>query len=304
MPIGEFYDVTWGASRLWCSEITTDNSRTQVVHELAEGDDHPVQDRGLGVRRVTCQILFIEMPNEATPPLDRFLAFKAQADSGKQYLFTHPIDGPYYANLEGFNYSLDEDGNVSNCSCSFLKAGKAEQPLQAGASSSTRAGEDAVAARSEEFSSALGDVGIDSDIGTTATTAVESRADSDEVPTRQVIVDVAELSRSLVDMIETEGLEHDIKLFAAYKSTILLGAAIRAAALAALSETPRVTAIRIGVPISLLALCVRIYGGAEAEARLRQILALNDIRTPGWLAEGTVIMIPVPSTTVLARRAA
>lgn len=304
MPAGEFYDVTWGAVRLWCERLTSDNSKTVVVHELAEGDDHPTQARGRAPgNKTTAALLFVDMPSETKSPLDRLLAFKAQADSRKQYLFTHPIDGPYYAEIEAFTYTLDEDGNIVDASASWIRAGKAEQPLQASSGSSARAGEDAVAARAEEFDTELAAVGLDSDVGATAALAVAAWADSDEVPTRQVIVDVAGLSAGLATFIETEGLETDIRLFGAYRTSIMLGAAIRAAALAALAETPKLTAVRVGVPISLLALCVRVYGGAEAEARMRQILALNDITTPAWLPEGLVLTIPVPTPSIIARAA-
>ncbi len=301
MPVGQFYDVTWGAARLWCGRISTTGGRTQVVHELAEGDDHPVQDRGLAVRRVTCEILFVEMPREATPPLERFLAFKRQVDDGERLLFTHPIDGQFYVNVEGFDYDLDEDGNVVGATAVFIRSADAEGPTPAGSGTQPAAGEDAVAASAAEHTTELEAVGMTSDIGERAVAAQESWGDATTVPTRQVIVDVASLSDEISVLLED--LETDLALFAAYKATIFLAASIRAAALAALAETPKVTAIRIGGTVSLLALCVRIYGGSDANDRVRQILALNDIRTPAWLTPGSVIVIPVPSAARRARAA-
>ncbi len=297
MAVGDFYDVTWGSVRLWCSAITTENGRTQVVHELAEGDDHPVQDRGLAPRRVSCSLLFVEMPAEQSPAIDRFLAFKAQVDGGETFLFTHPIDGGYYANVEGFSYTLDEDSNIADVSCTFIKSGAAEAPIAAGAGTASVAGEDAVAARADDFAAELDAVGISSTIGEDAVAATVAWSDADTVPTRQVIVDVAELSNRLATMIEDEGLETDIRLFGAYKASIFMGQSIRAAALAALADTPKLTAIRVAEPVSLLGLCRRVYGGAEAETRTRQVLALNDIRSPGWIARGTILTIPVPPRT-------
>jgi hypothetical protein len=302
MPIGDFYDVTWGSVRLWCSSITTDNSRTQVVHELAEGDDHPVQDRGLAPRRVQCSLLFVEMPSEQTSALDRLLSFKAQVDDGEIRLFTHPIDGGYYANVEAFSYTLDEDGNCSDASCTFIKSAVAEGPVPAGSGTTAVAGEESVAARSAAFDAAIDAVNIESTIGDDAIAATEAWSSVDIVPTRQVIVDVAGLSTALSTLIEVEGLENDLKLFEAYKASIFLGASIRAAALAALAETPKLTAIRIAESISVWALCRRIYGGAETEVRSRQVLALNDIRTPGWIATGSVVTIPVPTRSTTPTR--
>lgn len=300
MAIGEFYDCTWGSVRLWCASVSTDNSRTKVIHELAEGDEHPVQDRGLGVRKVTCELLFVQMPREPRPPRERFLEFKAQVDGGEDHLFQHPLGETYYAGVEAFTHEIDEDGNLT-ASVTFVKSGEPEAPVQTGAGTTAAAGEDAVATQAAALTAELDEVGISSTTPADAVAAQASWSESETVPTRQVIVDVARLSDSLATMIEDEGLERDLKLFPAYKASILLGNAIRAAALAALAETPRLTAVRIKHTISLLALCVRIYGGAEAEDRVRQILALNDIRTAGWLEADTVIMIPIPSRAQRAR---
>lgn len=293
MAIGQFHDVTWGSVRLWCASMSTDNSRTIVVHELAEGDDHPTQDRGLAVRRVTCELLFVEMPSEATPPLERFLAFKRQVDDGEALVFQHPLGEAFYALVEDFRHDIDEDGNLS-ASVTFVKSADAEPPAALGAGTSSSAGEAAVSARAEELDAELEAVGLSSDVGTDAVTRQEAWNEEADVPTRDIIVDTAELSQRLGSLIEDEGLEDDLALFPAYRATIMLGAAVRSAALAALAETPRLTAIRISTPISIYALARSLYGGAEVEDRVRQILSLNDIRTPAWIPEGSIVMVPVP----------
>jgi hypothetical protein len=293
----DLYDVSWGVSRLWCSSIRTDRSRTVVVHEVAEGDDHPTQDQGQAPRWVECELLFIEMPGERLSPMERFLTFQAQVEEGEPQLFTHPIDGQFYARVEGFTYTIDEDENITDASARFIRSANAESPTPAGAGTTAAAGEDAVAASAAEFTNELAAVGITSTLGADAVAAQEAWGSAEEVPTRQVLVDVAALSERLATMIVDEGLEEDLSLFGAYRAAILFGDAIRAAALAALAETPKLTSIRIGSPVSLLALCRRIYGGAQAEMRQRQILALNDIRTPAWIEAGTVLMIPLPSSS-------
>lgn len=304
MAVGEFNDVTWGSVRLWCSRLSTTNGRSIVVHELAEGDDHPTQDRGLAPRRVSCDLLFIEMPSEPTAPLARFQAFKAQVDDGEQLLFSHPIDPPFYARVEDFTYDIDEDGNFASVTCTFIKSGEAEAPRAAGAGATAAAGEDAIAARAAEFDAEIDAVGIESTLGDDAIAAQGVWAEAESVPTRQIIVDVAGLSARMSAFIEDEQLEHDLALFAVFRASILLGAAIRAAALAALAETPRLTAVLVATPISLLALCVRMYGGLEAEDRTRQVLALNDLRSPAWIDPGTIVMMPVPSRSRALRRVA
>lgn len=297
-------DVTWGAVRLWCSSITTAGGRTQVVHALADGDRHPVQDRGIVPGRpVRCELLFIEMPNEPTSAKERFAAFRKQVNDGERLLFTHPFEGSYYVNAGAFDYTADEDGEITACSIEFIAAADVEAPVPAGTGVSIATGEARIAARAAALSALLDDLEVSSDIPARAIAAQESWADAEIVPTRQVITDVADLSQSLNDLIVDQGLEEDLALWEVYKATIFMGAAIREAALAALAETPKVTAIRIANPVSLLALCVRLYGGAEAEARMRQILALNDIRTPAWIAVGSIITVPVPRATTRLRAA-
>lgn len=295
MAIGPLFDCTWGRVRLWCSEITTSHGRTQVVHELAEGDDHVVQDRGLAVRRVRCELLFVEMPRETTTALERLQQFVDQVDTGERLLFVHPFEGSYYVNVEAFDYTIDEDTEVATASASFVKSADADSPQQAGSSTAAAAGSDAVEARAEEFNSALADTGIESAVADDAVASQAAWLEADEVSSRQVLVDVAGFSDALGAFIEDERLEHDLSLFEVYRSSILLGASMRNAALAALASTPKLTSVRIGAPVSLLALCVSIYGGAEAEQRVRQILELNDIRTPGWMTAGITITIPVPA---------
>jgi hypothetical protein len=52
-------------------------------------------------------------------------------------------------------------------------------------------------------------------------------------------------------------------------------------------------------PVALLPLAARVYGGADAIDRARQIEALNDIATPGWLVPGDYLM-PTRTSAQLA----
>lgn len=306
------YDVTWGRVRLWCARIATIGAgRTQVVHELAETQkgEHPVQDRGPSPRSWRCEVLFVEMPAEPRPPAERFAEFLQQIEDGERLLFVHPLEGAHYVNAGDATYTLDEDGNLENgtASIEFHRSADVETPILAGAETSIAAGQQRLEASAGVFADALADVDIDSDItdrAVAAQAAWEDAADEDgAVPTRQVIADLAGLSNDLNTLIEEEGLENDLDLWDAFKAAIMFGAALRAAALAAMSEAPKVTAIRIGEPMSVLALAVRLYGGAEAEDRVRQILALNTIATPAWIPAGSVITVPVPRSSSALRAA-
>lgn len=287
-----FEDIRWGGVRLWCSRVTTDNSRTQVVHEVAEGDDHPVQDRGLAPRRTTCDLLFVDMPDEPRGPLERFREFKAMVDSDEgPRLLVHPIDGAHYAGVEAFTYAIDEDSNLAEASVVFVRTAPAEADVTP--ATSAVAGDHAVEARAAELATALEVAGVTSAAPATATAHQAAWSEADELGAQEVINGVAEISEGLGTLIED--LEDDLALWPAYEATIMLGAAVRASAIAALAETPRLTAVRVATPIGSLALAARIYGGAEAETRDRQIRALNAIATPGWIPVGTVVVVPVPT---------
>ncbi len=295
--MADYYDITWGRIRVWCSSLNTDNSRTQVVHELSSGDDHPIQDRGLGPRPVTCALLFIEMPSEPSPPQDRLEEFAAQVNRGDVELFTHPINGSYLVHVENFAYDIDEDGNIENATCTFLPAGEIQDlyPAQIGVAAAT--GTDAVSARASALSTELDALGIESTIPAEALETTESWVESAEVSARDVIVDAARVSTAIDAMIEDEGLEDDLALWPLYQATVLLASAYRQAAIAATSETPSLFFMLISTPTSVLALVTRVYGGAEAEDRDRQVRALNDVRSPGGLIEaGAYLAMPARSS--------
>ncbi len=133
-------------------------------------------------------------------------------------------------------------------------------------------------------------------LDTDARTSVASWTD-EGITTRKIMNDTARLSDSIGAMIEVGGFERDLALWPAFRASIMLGEAIRSAAVAATSETPAVFVMRVQSPVALIAIAARIYGGQDAQARTRQILALNDIRTPGWLDPGDYLMPQRPTTS-------
>jgi len=116
----------------------------------------------------------------------------------------------------------------------------------------------------------------------------------EDTPARKVQIDTARLSDSISTMIDTGGFEDDLQLFPAYQAAILLGAAIRDAAIAATSDAPAVFVLRVQTPCALLPLCARVYGGQAAQGRADQVELLNDIPTPGWLPPGDYLFPAKP----------
>lgn len=117
-----------------------------------------------------------------------------------------------------------------------------------------------------------------------------SRWAQTDVSTRAILIDAARISNNIATMIELGGLETDLSLWPAFRAAIMLGDAVRSAAVAATSDTPSVFTMRVRERTALLPLAARLYGGAQAADRVRQILSLNDIPTPGWLDPGDYVM--------------
>lgn len=293
--IGELYDTTWGPIRMWCSSISFTGGRSQIVHELATGDDHPVEDRGRAPRRFRCELLFDDMPGESTSAIDRLRTFELAVERGAEELFQHPVGARAFVKVSTWEYEIDEDSNVASATVEFLASQPIEAVHPAGIGTSPISGVDMVAARADELDAALESVDIDSTVPTEMVAAQASWVDTDTVPTRDILVQLASFSDQLATLVSQ--LEDDIAYFEAYRAAIMLGEAFRNAALAATSETSSIFVLKIATPISLLALVTRIYGGAESEDRERQVRSLNDVRTPGGLLEaGAELVMPSRST--------
>lgn len=293
-----FFACTWGRLRLWLASISTDNSRTLVVHELSRGDDHPTSDRGLRPRRTRCQLLFDDFPGERSTPTDLFRQLKAQVDSGLEYMFSHPIDGRYMARVSEFNYDIDENSVIRNVAIEFVASEPIESVSPSAAGTGLALGESNVTQAADDLDIALADVDRDTTLTGRAKASVESWSSGDTVPTRQVLVEHAGISSDVQTLIEDGELEDDIALFDAWVAAVMFGDAVRSAAIAATSEVAATYTLRITTPMPLLPLMARIYGGAEAEDRARQATELNDIRTPAWIEPGVLVL---PRKTVSTR---
>jgi hypothetical protein len=402
--VSDLLECRWGEIRLFAAQVHTDGGRTQVVHELSSGDSHPVQDRGLRVRRVRCRVQFDEFPG-APSPRDAALALEAAKNSGRTAIFQHPLYGRFLASVGEFNTTIDEHSVVST-ECEFVQEEPDIAVTPTGAASSGTSGESSVAAAAQaldaelaaagqlkmsgatltalasrlpfgakllatignvrgtidlgvngaaglatgiissvkaaadslssqassilsvpsivdlslrdaaqsvsalaDFASPFADPSKPSDptvalasaaseeaaAGQFAATTIDARVaiaswNTGDVPTRQIMIDAARISNNIAVMIEVGGFEDDLALHSAFRAAIMLGAAVRDAAIAATSETPAVFVMKVLQPTALLPLAARIYGGAEAPDRARQIMALNDISTPGWLPPGKYLL--------------
>jgi hypothetical protein len=380
----EMFECTWGDIRLFASSIEWEIGETLVVHDLAAGDEHPVQQRDKQLRTAKCDLMFDDFAGATESGASAFRRFMASI--GERRIFTHPMMGGYFALIGRCTPTLDQD-SVLKVSVEIVP----DEPVQP----ITPAGATAVAAAADEVSlqlseAAIGfdpkriakldfslsieasvdaafsaeinvDVNASANVSASATASASASAsvsataqaqanasmyafagvyaqafaaasvtavasvsgmadagafafalasaaldwdarstvaswtDEEDVPARKVMIDATRLSESLAAMIELGGLEHDLAMWPAFRAAILLGDTIRAAALSVMAETSGVFVMRVKTPMALLPLAARVYGGAQAQTRARQIAQMNEIRTPGWLEVGDYLMPARPA---------
>lgn len=384
--VSPLFVSSWGDIRLFVSSLRWQGGNTQVIHNLASGDVHPVQPRGKQIQTATAELMFDDFDGEADGGMVAFRRFEATI--GERRLFTHPVDGSFFAVIGDFTSAIDQD-SVITATCEFIPDGAVTPVSPAGAGTTSVAGEGAVGQALDVVNTELAaagagftpsalpkidftkpiDVSIDAafsanvnvsasfsanvsvsaaaSASATASASASAQASAqasafafasayarafavaqvsavaeasamasasafafayaaaalnadarasvaawsdEDVNVRRVIVDSARLSDSIATMIELGGFEDDIQLYPVFISSIMLGDAVRSAAIAATSETANVFVMRIQDPSALLPLAARIYGGRDAEDKARQIMSLNDIRTPGWLDIGDYLM--------------
>jgi hypothetical protein len=136
--------------------------------------------------------------------------------------------------------------------------------------------------------------------GNFATVTIDARVavtswNEGDVPNRKIVIDAARISDNIATMIEVGEFEGDLALWPVYRSAILLGDSVRQAVIAATAQAPALFVMRVLEPTALLPLAARVYGGAAATERARQIAEINDISTPGWLPPGDYRMPTRPA---------
>jgi cell division septum initiation protein DivIVA len=408
--VTDLIECRWGKIRMFVGEVHTDSGRTQVVHELSSGDEHPVQDRGLRIRRTRVKIQFDDFPGQLSP-VDAALALERAKNTGQTAIFQHPLLGRYLASIGEYNSTIDESSVVS-AEAEFIQEAPDIAVTPTGAASSGTSGEASVTAAASTLDNALAKTGqlkmsaatltaiasplaggptllasianargtldltvatasalatgiassaqaaadslsaeastiigtpstvgfafggaqasltalglsaadaarqlaqrvpsqpgnasvtlataasAEASTGNFAATTIDARVsiaawNNGDVPTRQIMIDAARISNNIAVMIDVGGLELDLALWPAFKAAIMLGDAVRDAAIAATSDTPAVFTMRVVERTALLPLAARIYGGAQAQDRAAQIATLNDIPTPAWLPPGDYLL--------------
>lgn len=150
----EFFVCTWGDIELFASRLDWHAGETQVIHELAAGDFHPVQPRGSLIRKATAALLFDDFQGARETGASAFRRF--EISTKERRLFTHPMDGSFFARIGEFNPSIDEH-TVITASCEFIPDAVIPPVSPAGAGSSSASGESSVVAAADVVAQKLSD---------------------------------------------------------------------------------------------------------------------------------------------------
>jgi hypothetical protein len=288
-----YYRSSYGAVRLWISKLTTDKSRTQVVHEMASGDDFVVQDRGQGCLRATGTVLFDYMRGDTLSPKDRLDEFKAIVQEAGPHVFTHPNEGSFDASIGRCTYDIDDSGNLI-AEVEFIASGPVKDTIPAGASSIPASGAGLVDAAADALTAEFLEIGVDDEgVGRATKDAADGWVSATTVSPRDVLVQTGAFSTQL--SAQSAQLEDDIEQWQAFKSTLLLADSVRVAAESATSDTASTFIVRLGAAVPLRSFLASEYGADEADLRYEQVMALNDIATPALIEAGSELQLPSQS---------
>lgn len=290
--MADFYKSSWGDLRLWISRLSTDKSRSQVVHELSEGDDYVVQDRGRAPLRSRATILFDWMNGDDLAPIDRLRKFSATVDADARFL-SHPIEGTFLARVGEWKYDIDENGVITG-EAEFLAVSETIAVASAGAGTIPASGDGAVADAAAALDAELADVGQSSSLPTDCADAADSWAAAADPNPREILTQTGSLTEALGDQAAT--CEDDIELWPVYAATVLLADTVRAAAEAATADSAQSFVMKIGSSVALRALLASVFGASEAEVYYERAMLLNDIANPAWLEMGSELVLPLPPT--------
>jgi hypothetical protein len=286
------YVAKYGDMTLLVASFTDEgDGRDWVVQSPSTGDQHVLQDRGRGVRRTTCEIVFCDEPR-AGDYRDRYLAFRQIADSSLRHLFQHPMRGAYEAACAFGSASVDAARRCVTVSCTFIEAGEVQPVTPIGGGSAAAAGPEAVAARAAAATAALSAAGLTSSAPALSVAAVTAWAEQLEPNARAIALEAGGIARAIDDRLSTLV---DLAHWPAYRALVTLRYAVVRAAEAVTSETSKVTSLVLDAAEPLLSICARVYSPREAQERARQVAKLNGLRGPGLVPAGTALKLPAVS---------
>lgn len=153
----DMFLCSWGDIQLFASDMQWEGGENQVVHDLAAGDLHPVQRRGSRIRKATVQLLFDDFSGAKETGIAAYRRF--QASTKERRIFTHPMDGSFFAVIGEFVPKADAN-SVVTASCEFYPDAVVSPVSPAGAGTSNSSGESSVNASADVMAQKLSDQGV------------------------------------------------------------------------------------------------------------------------------------------------
>lgn len=290
----EQYVGAFGGVDLWITSTQSRSGRDVAVQSPSRGDRHVIQDRGLAIRRTTCELLFATMPQELEGDsyIERFQAFQRMANTGEAATFTHPLDGSYTARIESFEYNANADEDAIRATAVFIAEDEPIFVRRPGGGATTDAGEEAVAVAAAVADAAVVAAGVVTTAPAKTNATVAGWAAQTKLDAASVLLEVATVSREIDAAIALTNYATSYEQWAAFKALVLLRYQLARAAETFTAESSRVFDLYVTSPEPLLAICARVYGAANAEERAAEVARGNRIRTPGLIPGGTTLKMP------------
>jgi hypothetical protein len=254
--LSALYLCSWGNLLLFASKLDWEAGNTQVVHDLAQGDDHPVQSRGAHLGRVSATLMFDDFVGVDETGVAAWRRF--EATKGQRELFTHPISGSFWAKIGDLKPTIDES-TVITAVCEFIPDEPVQPVSPAGAGASGTAGELAVSAAADKLAKTLSDQGIGFP------------------PEKLQKMDFSKSIDTSIDVAFTA----DVNVTASFSSNVSAGASGSASASASASATATATAtVQASATASVFAFA-RAYADASATATVSAVAEISGMAGAG-----------------------
>jgi hypothetical protein len=143
---------SWGDIQLFASSIEWDAGNTLVQHDLAIGDDHPIQPRGEHLGKARVQLMFDDFDGATETGTEAYRRFRLSLKERR--IFTHPVEGSFFALIGDCTPSMDEH-SIMHASCEFVPDAPVVPVAPSGAGTTGAAGELAVAAAADQVAKQL-----------------------------------------------------------------------------------------------------------------------------------------------------
>lgn len=304
--------AAFGGAEFDVTSVRDEVRRSLEINRYPNRDGADVLDRGALERRTTCDIVFYPRPpikgeqiESGLDHLERFRLFFIEANSGRAREFAHPHGGGYNARIEAVEWQVDYtsfdemiEGRVV-----FVEDSTSPSPFVTGSARPRSSGIAAVeiAIDDARFEIAAVDSSADLSFLDTIETGIAQWQTAPDL-LLDITSQLGRITRLIETTRETLDLTSDIDNFQAFIALERVANAVREAAEAVRQQQPvfRETTVRADVPLRRFV--VATYGAEDAAQRFDEILAVNDIRDPGYVKAGTVLLIPaagVSQQTVL-----